>query len=355
MRITPLYERPLDHRAYYLRSTPDGRVIVAASREGQVTILGPDLVLLHTYHLRMPIEDSSVGPDGTTLVFSTSDRFLVTGIDGREVIHEEAGPLARGWMTGGFDDCLFSADGQTAWTACHVGDRRVALQRRQKEWRVSESVQFDEPTLGCHVDFVPHPEGRAFALWVTAGQDGQWVCWACDEGATLRVSPPLPLSLYTTAPTFHPAGGEFLVVEDFDTLRRYSFPDCQQLGTLTCGPDQEAEEEEDDPLGSFCYLADDRALLTFEESGRFCIVDLASMAIVEDITLDTAEAGRDFHSEEQVGPERIVSVYPAKDFKAADWKDVLVLWGGRPPFGDLTGPSPACPHTARLLEMQGWK
>jgi hypothetical protein len=300
------------------------------------------------------IEELQVSPDGRTLSFSSPDSFLITEIDGSRLIYHELAAVPKGFMGGGFDACLFSADGRNAWTACHTTGRETELQRRDtRGWGITTALHLTTPALGCHLHFVPHPEGRAFAVWAAAGQDGQWLYWVYDDGVRAHLSPALPLSTCISPPAFHSAGGEFLLIEDCCRLRRYSFPDCQLLGTLA--EDVAAEvEHEDDPLESFCYFTDGRALLSFAESGRISIVDLDTMTILEEITLEPRAARKPFHHEVPVGPEHILSVYMAEEANADNWKDVLVLWGGRPPFGTLTVPDPACPHTARLLESQGW-
>src|SRR5262249_39448785 len=162
-----------------------------------------------------------------------------------------------------------------AWTASHVTGLAAEIQRRDtSDWRGTAAFTLTTPQPGGHIDFVLHPGGRAVAVWAAAGQGGPWRYWAHDEGAATRVSPPLPLPEPVPARMFHRAGGEFLVVEDCYTFRRYSFPDCRELGTLNWEVDEGDDEDEDGPVGSFCYLADDRALVGFEESGRLAIVDL---------------------------------------------------------------------------------
>jgi hypothetical protein len=111
MLIVPLAHRQLNHRAYYLRSTPDCQVIAVASREGAVTVLGPSLVPLHEIELRMTLDGLSPTPNGTKLVLFTGGRFLVTGTDGTPLLHAENAD------SGDFHDCVFSTDGKTAWAA----------------------------------------------------------------------------------------------------------------------------------------------------------------------------------------------------------------------------------------------
>jgi hypothetical protein len=350
MLIAPLAHRQLDHRAYYLRSTPDGRVIVAASREGAVTVLGPGLGPLHEFELQMRLDGLTLTPDGTRLVLFASGRFLVTGIDGAPLLHAEHA------NSGDFHDCLFSSDGKTAWAACDVEPAHIELQRRETMgWRVERSTMMEDPAPPSHIDLVLHPEGRAFAIWAAAGQDGQWIYWAYDNGRTIRFAQ-LPFSLYITAPKFHPVGGEFLVVEDDYTLRRYTFPDCRLLGELEW---PENEEEEDDVIsGYLCYLSDDRALV-HSDNGRLWVVDLNSMKIAEEVVLGGQSPRRKGSLEgslsffEQVGPKMILTVHYSEEDPVSG-KNALALWGGPPLFGELSAPDPACSYTARLLEIQGW-
>ena len=75
-------------------------------------------------------------------------------------------------------------------------------------WRVQAAASFEPEDEGGFV-LVAHPGGDVVAVWIGAGQDGQFLSWARLAGGRLRVDPE-PILAWTGPPVFHPSGREFL-------------------------------------------------------------------------------------------------------------------------------------------------
>jgi WD40 repeat protein len=361
MLVSPTRERKLDSRVSGVMSTADGNRVVVGTEPGQILVFEADLEQTSNFSVGKGMKCLTLSPDGKMLVLSNRKTLVVAGIDGRPV-HEETTQL---WRGDGFDSALFSADGSTLWVIRHLEGQQVALELREtRGWRVLRRTTIAEPAPPTFFSLHPHPEGQIVVVWAAAGQDGQWVFWAYDDGSQVRVHEVKPLAC-TTPPAFHPAGGEFLVVqaETDDEIRRYSFPDCTEIDRLEWG-------EEDNCLGGgVCYLSDEHALFN-SNHGRLFLTDLGRMIVTDEVVLeghgprpvnelyptlkDDLGLCTDFYWIHTLGLRGILSVHDQLPELEGVRHSTLVLWDTTSLFGRFKQVDELLPYTAALLQSLGW-
>lgn len=300
---------------------------------------------------------AAVSREGRWLALTSGEVLTVTFLDGTRV-YEETTQTNRGR---GFGECLFSADGSALWVVRYIGDGRLELQIRDtRTWQIRRQVVLSEPAPPTSFYLSAHPEYEIVVVWAAAGQDGQWVYWAYDDGDRIRVSE-APQLVETSPPEFHPSGSEFLVIRE-ETLVRYSFPDCNEIGALQW-------PESDHGIGySTCYVSDRNALVSSSE-GRIYLVDLGTMCISDEIYVQGHEPrpcrelypilNGEYHlcSDLQwfvrVGLNKVVAVHrelPAEDSTQENWRDVVVAWEQFPGFGDFTRADRTTPFSSKLID-----
>lgn len=352
MLITPLAQLQLSHRNSLLVATPDGQRIVVAS-QSKVLVLDENLVTLFEYDIGYQIDNLTISPNGQMLAITNEEgQLLVIQIDGK-VLFEEIHPTGSKMYCNG---CLFSNDGTQLWNIVEVENYQVQVQYRETEkWNVLKSTVLQSGDSFSYFSFIPHPENKVLAAGEAAGQDGSWVHWIWEDKGEIKVLE-IPELENKITPEFHPAGGEFLVVDNLSDLRRYRFPDCHLMGTATL------ELEEDYFQYYMCYLSDERAIIK-SENGRLLIVDLDSLKVIDEVILagyepcptnelfpslaDEKTLCGNLSSFQRVGKNRIVSIH--NNFYEKQ-QSTLLIWGDNLLFGECSQPSLMAPYTAQLIQ-----
>jgi len=153
--------------------------------------------------------------------------------------------------------------------------------RETQGWSVVSSVLVEDPFGGAEALLDVTPAADTLSLWVAAGQDGQCVYWVKHNGGQLDCRRADDLE-YTTPPTFGPNGKELLVVDEEDSLRKFSYP------TLRAGRRCASPFGEDPFAMSVNYLNATRAIVGSAD-GRIALVDTARMKCVGEIIIEGHE------------------------------------------------------------------
>jgi hypothetical protein len=289
---------------------------------------------------------------------TVADKLSLTTLDGNP-IYEETTRVFRG---AGFESAIFSADDKVLWVVRHVEGDQIHLERRHRSnWQIEYYATVDEPAPPTSFSLSFHPEMQVLVLWGAAGQDGQWVYWVFDDKSKIQAFEAKQL-YSTTPPDFHPAGGEFVVVNDLARLCRYSFPDCDQLETFEW-PDM----GEYDGIGCCtCYLSDSEVLVS-TSSGRLFVVRLGPMRIAEEVQIRGHEPRptRELYGLNEDGlcadlqwfipfqTNKLVSVHhqlPCSDHSDEAWKDTLALWTAPGERDRMSTPDNTSPFTSRFVK-----
>ncbi len=353
MLITPLAQLQLSHQVNLLEVTPDGKRIVVASSQDEILVLDENFRTLFEYNIGYSIDNLTVSPNGQILVCTNKNgQFLVIQIDGKVLLDE----INIGCHEMHCNACLFSNDGSQLWNVVQIENNQVQIQYRETErWQVLKSAVLLNGNSYNYFSLSPHPENKLLAAWEAAGQDGCWMYWIWKDDVEIRVLE-IPELENKIPPEFHPAGGEFLIIDDLARLCRYRFPDCHLIGTATL------ELEEEDYFGYYmCYLSDERAIVK-SENFRLCIVDLDSMRVIDEVILQGHEprplneifaeitGDRSIYGNvsyfKRAGKNRIVSLHRRDE----GTQDTLLLWGGNLLFGKCSQPSSMAPYTAQLIK-----
>src|SRR5262245_54151133 len=249
MLIRPVKERELDFRLSGFQASSDGQLFVLCGGTGQVLVTRRDFTPRFEYSTDSLITCWDMSPDGALLAVSNGKTLSILRLDGHLIYEEKAeAPSA-----GDFDNLLFSANQKALWAVRHIGNEQVELQVRETAgWQVVRRAVLDEPAPPTAFFLYEHPEKQALAIWAGAGQDGQWMYWVYDNGKELHVFQ-VPQLTFTGPPSFHPAGGEFLIVQGDgnEELRRYTFPQCELIDRM-----QWSGEYKLDRIGFHpCYLS----------------------------------------------------------------------------------------------------
>jgi hypothetical protein len=355
--VTPEHEFDLGARASRLLTADAGGILVAGVYGGRVLVLDSSLTLKACYGVGGNLQPQAASEDGRVLALTAPDTLLITTVEGKPLCRETA-PVFRG---AGFEACIFSADVERLWVVRHVDNDQVHLERRSAPyWRVDYSVAIDEPAPPTSFCLSAHPEKQVLILWGAAGQDGQWVYWVLDDGRKIHVRQD-PQLVFTTPPDFHPAGGEFVVVGEYQELRRYDFPECNELDSFVW-----PEADENDGMGGgACYVSDSHVLLN-RSSGRLFLVNLSSMQIAEEVHIRGHEPrptrelynllnedglSTDLQWFRSFREDHIASIHhqlPCEDMSDKAWKDTLALWRFPPTCGKMSKPDAAATLTTRF-------
>jgi hypothetical protein len=354
--VSPSCRFPVGYRVHSLLSASGGDRIVVGSHGDRVFVLDGGLRPLHAFQAGGGMKAAAVSGDGRWLVLTNRTTLAVRLLDGQQAYEENTSTH----IGQGFDGCVFSADGSSLWVARHVGQDRVEIQVRDtRSWQVMRQAVLEEPAPPTGFFLSLHPENRVVVVWAAAGQDGQWVYWAHDDGSQVHVHE-APRLVETTPPEFHPSGSEFLVVRE-GALVRYGFPDCTELGRLDWfGSEEQVPDEA-------CYLSDHAALVGSSE-GCLYLVDLQAMRVVGDVHLlgheprpcrelhpilkDEHHLATDLQWFRRVGYGRVVSVHrklPTEDHSDEKWRDVVVAWEPPHGLGDFTRPDSTSPYSSILI------
>jgi hypothetical protein len=275
LTIPRIAEVRLEHRAYFLQAAASGHV-VAGSPEGHLSVLSPELTLLGRFDLARHPSDVAISPAGDRLAICAGDTLsLVRSGDGAETLRVTLGACCA---------VRFSDDGTLLWTLHPEADDTIAVQLRDAgDGRLLREGRFAVPTSDVRCSFHPHPHRDHVSLWVAAGQDGQWIFWAHDAGASITVVQAEPESIAEcTPPVFDATGGAFLI-SAFETLSRWSLAEHARSATIDEWP---WSESEDDCVGeSIAWVGPHRAIVATNEN-RLYLVDLVNARVIDEAFIE---------------------------------------------------------------------
>ena len=243
--------------------------------------------------------------------------------------------------------------------------QEVEIQIRDtNSWQIQRKVLFKDPISCSTFWFYPHPENQILVLYVIAHYNGQQIYWLYDDGMTIHaVEAPCPYDPYL--PEFHPAGGEFVVVNDCERkISRFSFPECNLLGICEW-------PHADDGFGDYmCYLSDDRILVNTDE-GLMYLIDLNKMEISDQLIL----IGHEPRSSKELFPnlkdveeglcgdldyfyrfdsDSILSVHSqVLSQEPRSKQKTLVIFGGKELFGSLAKVQESAPYSKLFIQSLG--
>lgn len=280
-----------------------------------------------------------VSPDGEKLVLNQHipARFCVISAKDRQ-LYEESSNLAA---------CRFTSDGSMCWVIVYVDDDNFEVQLRDaKTWQTLRSASCPVPQIGPNYYLPWHPDDHIAPIWAAAGQDGQWIYWAWDDGEELCI---VCSDVFENdglhPPVFRPDGREFLTIGDY-VIYRCRFPSSEwedyYLWELS---DPDAEEDQDWP-SDVVYASDESALLV-SSWGRVYELDLSKMKLGEELFVEghpprpsrelypdleegASDIISDLHDVQLLGGQYAISRHkrlPAVSPRDEDWKDELFLWG----------------------------
>jgi WD40 repeat protein len=278
----------LEHRAYYLRGSPEKAEFIAASEDGHVSLvnLASKSARLHrpTTNLR------AISPHPSEPLFALVDgvtgSLVIQTIDSKKIAQVEPPRIKEGAsksITPGFANCHFDETGDFLWVLAPVNDDECELSLVEtKGWSVVQCAavedQFGVSAFSFHCTGKP----GLVSLWIAAGQDGQQVYWLKREGVGFSLKKVDELT-NCIPPVFSPDGSEFLVVTEDNSICRYAFARTKQIGSpLESG-------DEDNPFAeSLCYVEDRRAIVGTGE-GRIFLVETEKLRIEEEVAIEGHE------------------------------------------------------------------
>ena len=283
-------DEPVDllHRT---RCTP---LVLGRTQEGRMSLCGltprPSIARLYApgkistvcVHPSLPL---------LALIERGSRKLRLLSFDGSTAFEISAPPLREGspeWMRSGYDHCLFDDSGRYLWCAARVSTDQVEVQLRETDgWSVVSRTLVDDPfgpsSAGASsAMLLPTAEPGTLSLWFADGQGGACVHWVARDGVRVSCSPE-PSLCDTTPPEFSPGGREFLVIDLYGAVRRFSYPVVEQFGIC------ESPFGDDEPFRfSLCYLDNARALAV-SLNGRIAVLDTPTMRVVNELTIEGHE------------------------------------------------------------------
>ncbi|MCC3407442.1 MAG: hypothetical protein JGK17_17980 [Microcoleus sp. PH2017_10_PVI_O_A] len=285
MLILPKSEQQIDGGLHLARSS-NCEWIFSLHEDQKVTLLDRNFSPKYEYQLPDKISCLAIGPKGDRLaaIMANGNHLAILTAENQLVYeHQLPNPPVKYWLdnNNGFQDCWFDADGVRFWCMKLIEGEEVEIQIRDtNSWQIQRQLLLQDPFGWSSFSFHPHPENQILALWAAAGQDGQQVYWLYDDGIKIHAVEVACLA-DTSPPEFHPAGSEFLVLDDTEReLSRFSFPDCNLIGKC-----QWPWPDLDDGFDySMCYLSDDRILISSNQ-GRMYLIDLDRMLISQEVIL----------------------------------------------------------------------
>jgi hypothetical protein len=271
--ISPVKEVLLPYRIFFVRCAESGHV-VAASREGAVTVFGPGLAPLSSFDVGRAIHDVSIAPNGESLALCSDGSLSLNRVsDGHEQFATSIGKRCA----------VEFADSDRLWTVSADEDGvEVTVELRETtKGRVLRANDFRDPLDGgSHCSFHRTNRADAIAIWVAAGQDGQWIFWAHDTGRSIAIKQARGIS-ECTPPEFNTDGDEFLILES-DQLSRWYFAKQKRLTTFSKWP---WVETEDDDVGTYVgWVGRDRALVK-SNGDRLYLVDIEQGRLVDEVAI----------------------------------------------------------------------
>ncbi len=296
--LKPTGRIDLEHRANDLRGSLDGSIIIAASADGNVTLVDLDK---NTVRVHRPLEKvKAVSPHPSeplfALVDGVSGSLLIQSIDGKLITKIEPPLIKDGGsksLSPGYLDCYFDEGGDALWLVAPLSDDECQLSLVEtRGWSVTGCAVVEDRFGQSSFSF--HSTGKPgfVSLWIAAGQDGQEVYLLKQDGFGLSFKRLEELT-NCIPPTFSQNGTELLVVTEDFSISRYAFPSMKQLGSPCLSGD------DDNPFAeSLCYLDNQYALAGTGEH-RIFLIDTATMRIEDEIAIEGHE------------PKPIWEYYPA--------------------------------------------
>jgi WD40 repeat protein len=342
MFLKPDGKIDLKHRAYFLRAAPQQSLVLAATEDGQLSIIDVTSGVKVSHALKLPSKIRAVSPHPSgqcvALVDGVSGSLTVQNLNGSRLV-EIAAPQIAGhappYVKQQFDDCHFDETGEFLWLAASHDAEQCEIQLVETaKWSLVQRTLVGDPFGGSNCSF--HRTGKVglTSLWLAAGQDGQQVYWLnrVDNSFSCTLEPHLT---DTIPPVFSPDGKHLLVVNDEGAICKYSFPKMRQIGSSL-----KLKSEDDSFAESLCYLNERHALATTREQ-RIFLVDTGAMTVAGEVSVEGHEPrpigeyyptlaeerglGTDISYFERMG-NVIVFVYRRDRGVGLDgWKDTL-LW-----------------------------
>ncbi|MEG5046917.1 hypothetical protein [Microcoleus sp. B4-C1] len=372
MLILPKHEKQIDWSFSYINQHTDSEWTIATSCDRKkVTLVDRNFSPQYEYQLPDDaIRCLAISPKGDLLaaIMANGNHLAIMTAENQLVFEQQLpNPPVKYYNENGFQDCWFDADGLRFWCMKLIEAQEVEIQIRDtNSWQIQRKLLLKDPFGWSSFSFHPHPENQILALWAAAGQDGQQVYWLYDDGIKIHAVEVACLA-DTSPPVFHPAGSEFLVLDDSEReLSRFSFPDCNLLGQCKWPwPDS------DDGFGyCICYLSDNRILINTNE-GIMYQIDLEKMEISDELIL----SGHEPRPSEELYPnlkdveeglcsdldcfyrfdsDRILSVHSQLPSQKPDSKQkTLVIFGGKELFGSLTKVQQSAPYSKLFIQSLG--
>lgn len=268
-----IVEVSLPHRAFFVLASASGHV-VAASAEGRVSVLGQHLVLVAQLEVGRKVDDIAISPAGDLLaICGDGSLSLIRTAEGRE---EWTVPIGHGGAAG------FDHGGALLWSLDLEDAEKVTVRIRDvRDGRVLREGHFTPPStaLGCSLH--PQPRSGAVAIWAAAGQDGQWVLLAHDDGEAIAIAQVEGIS-ESIPPCFDADGSAFLTTT-FDSVTRWSLPEATCTAAVRAWPWSESDE---DSVGSSVAWAGAHGALVTTSENRLFLVDLESGRVVDEVVVD---------------------------------------------------------------------
>ncbi len=370
MLILPKHERQIDGGILAINQTTNSEWAMAISCGQNVTVCDRNLSPKYEYQLPDEISCSAISPKGDLLaaIMANGNHLAIVTAENQLVFEEQLpNPPVKYFNENGFQDCWFDADGVRFWCMKVIEAQEVEIQIRDtNSWQIQRKLLLKDPFGWSSFSFHPHPENQILAIWAAAGQDGQQVYWLYDDGIKIHAVEVACLA-DTTPPVFHPAGSEFLVLDDSNReLSRLSFPDCNLLGQC-----QWPWPDSDDGFDySMCYLSDDRVLIN-TGNGRMYIINLHNMEISDELILIgheprpckelyptlkdlKEELCSDLHCFYRFDSDSILSVHSQVLSQEPDSKQkTLVIFGGKELFGSLAKVQQSAPYSKLFIQSLG--
>ena len=146
--ISPLTEVALPHRALHVAAANSGH-IVAMSKEGAGTLLGPDHLRITPFDVGCHVKGLSISSGVSLLAVLEDDALSLVHLQDFIESHR---------LDGVFAGCLFSPSGNLLWTAKRVSDEVVGLDFFEtKTWQVIARSEVEDPFGDSGLMLFAHP------------------------------------------------------------------------------------------------------------------------------------------------------------------------------------------------------
>ena len=356
--IVPEHEFDLGGQCGEILSAGNADRLFVPKKDGTILVLDSSLSLVSQFPLENGHWLGKVSNSGQWMVLGNREGFQIRTLDGTK-LYEEKTPVFQ------IEDFLFSAEDDRLWTIRHTDFGRVRLESRNTvDWQVERSAVFDEPTSHTGFFLYLHPEKKVIAIWAAAGQDGQWIYWAMDDGATIHIHQTEVSEC--SPPWFHPTGAEFLTTQG-SNLIRFGFPECDELDWLL-GEDVDVDLDESHNMVEACYLSDSHVLFG-TNVGRLFLASVDPMEITHELVIAGHEPCPDPNEDPWLDEEeyeeglfadfdtfylfgdKIVCVHWNEHWRSPEKTHRLSIWSKPAICGPSSQPDPAAPFTAKFLEQ----